>query len=376
MKYAIVYICMYFVSLLSVLLSLFNFNYLGIYASSVEFVRQEITDSIYTDGWDHLSQEFSSKQFQDIKSVSYYSDGNFLYTTIFLNSLFEIHPKSNYTAYGMLIDVDYNVNTGWNGFDYLLKIYYQSNTHTWIYQLKEQTSDGSSRILEQKNNITQFFDLNNQDYVYVTLDLKKINFPKEFIIVFFTDYDYQDNKTDSYQEITDFSDIVFIPPPKFQITTLPNNILLRPGEEETIQININTSNHIIKPDVFFFTENKSEILKSFVRPNKIEIPASGFVTSHLYIKALNNATPQLYSLPIYVDVEFPIQTLSKDFKNEITKQTRLYHNLVINILEPLSFQEKFSEFWKVYGGIISLVGGGFVAGISGLLIEKLRKKNK
>src|SRR5918995_3305642 len=229
MKYAIVYICIYFVSLLSVLLSLFNFNYLGIYASSVEFVRQEITDSIYTDGWDHLSQEFSSKQFQDIKSVSYYSDGNFLYTTIFLNSLFEIHPKSNYTAYGMLIDVDYNVNTGLNGFDYLLKIYYQSNTYTWIYQLKEQTSDGSSRILEQKNNITQFFDLNNQDYVYVTLDLKKINFPKEFIIVFFTDYDYQDNKTDSYQEITDFSDIVFIPPPKFQITTLPNNILLRPG---------------------------------------------------------------------------------------------------------------------------------------------------
>jgi hypothetical protein len=50
--------------------------------------------------------------------------------------------------------------------------------------------------------------------------------------------------------------------------------------------------------------------------------------------------------------------------------------LVINILEPLSFQEKFSEFWKVYGGIISLVGGGFVAGISGLVIEKLRKKNK
>jgi hypothetical protein len=375
MKYAIVYICIYFVSLL-LLLSLFNFNYLDIYASSVEFVRQEITDSINTDGWDHLLQEFSSKQFQDIKSISYYSDGDFLYATIFLNSLFEIHPKSNYTAYGMLIDVDYNINTGWNGFDYLLKIYHKNNTRTWIYQLEEQTSDGSSRILEQKNNITQFFDVNNQNYVYVTLDLKKINFPKEFLIVFFTDYDYQDNKSDSYQEITDFSDLVFIPPPKFQITTLPNNILLRPGEEETIQININTSNHIIKPDVSFFTENKSEILNSFVRPNQIQIPPSGFVTSHLYIKALNNATPQLYSLPIYVDVEFPIQTVSKDFKNEISKKTRLYHNLVINILEPLSFQEKFSEFWNIYGGVISLVGGGFVAGLSGLIIEKLRKKNK
>ncbi len=376
MKYAIVCICIYFVSLLLLLLSLFNFNDLDLYASSIQFVRQEITDSINTDGWDHISQEFSSKLFQDIKSISYYSDGDFLYATIFLNSLFEIHPKSNYTAYGMLIDVDYNINTGWNGFDYLSKIYHKNNTQTWIYQLEEQTSDGSSRILEQKNNITQFFDANNQNYVYVTLDLKKINFPKEFLIVFFTDYDYQDNKSDSYQEITDFSDIVFIPPPKFQLTTLPNNILLRPGEEETIQININTSNHIIKPDVLFFTENKSEIIHSFVRPNKIEIPASGFVTSNLYIKALNNATPQLYSLPIYVDVEFPIQTLSKDFKNEIIKKTRLYHNLVINILEPLSFQEKFSEFWKIYGGIISLVGGGFVAGISGLVIEKLRKKNK
>jgi hypothetical protein len=50
--------------------------------------------------------------------------------------------------------------------------------------------------------------------------------------------------------------------------------------------------------------------------------------------------------------------------------------LVINILEPLSFQEKFSEFWNIYGGVISLAGGGFVAGLSGLIIEKLRKKNK
>ena len=376
MKNAIVYICIYFVSLLLLLSLLFNFNYLDVYSSSVGFVRQEIKDSVDSDGWDHLSQEFSSKQFQDIKSISYYSDGSFLYSTIFLNSLFEIQPKSNYTAYGMLIDVDYNINTGWNGFDYLLKIYHKNNTQTWTYQLEEQTYDGTSRILEQKNNFTQFFDLHNQNYVYVPLDLKKINFPKEFLIVFFTDYDYQDITNNLYHEITDFSDIVFIPPPKFQITTLPNNILLRPGEEETIQININTSNHIIKPDASFFTENKSEILNSFVRPNKIEIPTSGFVTSNLYIKILTNATPQLYSLPIYVDVEFPIQTLSKDFKNEITKKTRLYHNLIINILEPLSFQEKFAKFWIVYGGIISLVGGGFVAGISGLIIEKLRKKNK
>jgi len=344
------------------------------YASPITFVRQEIVDIVNTDGWNHITEEFSSEQFQDIKSITYQSDGNFLYATIFLKSLFEIHPTSNYTAYGMLIDVDYDINTGWNGFDYILTISYNNDQKIWTYQLEERSNDGSARILDQKNNFTKFFDANNSEYVYLLLDLKKINYPEEFLIVFYTDYDYQDNESGSYNAITDFSDMVFIPPPKFQITTLPNNIMLRPGEEDIVQININTSNHIIKPEISFFTENKSDILNSFVRPNKIEIPYSGFAATYLYINILNNASPQLYSLPIYVEVEFPTQTLSKDLKKEITKNTTIYHNLRINILEPFSFEEKFTNFWNVYGGVLSLIGGGFIAGISGILIEKLRKK--
>jgi len=373
MKFKIVYFYTFIMYLL--LLFLFQFEYLDIHASSIEFVRQEIIDSVNIDGWDHIAQDFTSAQFQDMKSITYYSDGNFLYATIFLNSLFEIQPQSNYTAYGMLIDIDYNIDTGWNGFDYLLKIYRENNMQTWSYQLEEQTHDGTLRILYKKNNFTQFFDINNQNYIYVSLDLKKINYPKEFLMVFFTDYDYQNNKSNLYHEITDFSDFIFIPPPKFQITTAPMNILMRPGEKETVQIYMNTSNHIIKPEVSFFIENKSGTLSSFIRPNKIEIPVSGFATSYLYLGALPNATPQLYSLPIYADVKFPIQTLSKDFTKEITKKTRIYHNIIINILEPFSFQEKFTAFWNIYGGLLSLIGGGFIAGISGIVIEKLRKKN-
>jgi hypothetical protein len=375
MKYNIEnnYYYYYFVYSLALLLSL-QLASSDSYSSPITFVRQEIIDIVNIDGWNHITEEFSSEQFQDIKSITYYSDGNFLYATIFLKSLFEIHPKSNYTAYGMLIDVDYDINTGWNGFDYILTISYNNDQKIWTYQLEERSNDGSARILDQKNNFTKFFDASNSEYVYLSLDLKKINYPEEFLIVFYTDYDYQDNESGSYNAITDFSDMVFIPPPRFQITTLPNNIILRPGEEDIVQININTSNRIIKPEISFFTENKSDILNSFVRPNKIEIPYSGFAATYLYINILNNASPQLYSLPIYVKVEFPTQTLSKDLKKEITKNTTIYHNLRINILEPFSFEEKFTNFWNVYGGVLSLIGGGFIAGISGILIEKLRKK--
>ena len=46
------------------------------------------------------------------------------------------------------------------------------------------------------------------------------------------------------------------------------------------------------------------------------------------------------------------------------------------IITPYSAEERFRDFWNTYGGIVGLIGGGFAAGLSALIIDRLRKKGK
>jgi hypothetical protein len=48
--------------------------------------------------------------------------------------------------------------------------------------------------------------------------------------------------------------------------------------------------------------------------------------------------------------------------------------LTINVLEPLTPAEQFESFWKSFGGLIALIGGGFAAGSSALVFDRLKKK--
>ena len=51
-------------------------------------------------------------------------------------------------------------------------------------------------------------------------------------------------------------------------------------------------------------------------------------------------------------------------------------NLTITVQQPLTLEEQFREFWNTYGGIIGLIGGGFAAGFSALLIDRLKKRSR
>ena len=46
------------------------------------------------------------------------------------------------------------------------------------------------------------------------------------------------------------------------------------------------------------------------------------------------------------------------------------------VVEPYPFQEQFKDFWSAYGDIISLIGGGFAAGLSALLIDRFRGRSR
>ena len=51
-------------------------------------------------------------------------------------------------------------------------------------------------------------------------------------------------------------------------------------------------------------------------------------------------------------------------------------NLTIKVLEPLTPSERFKEGWDTYGGFISLVGGGFAAGVTSLLFDRFKDRKK
>ena len=346
--------------------------YHSVIASSPPFVRQEIKDN-YNDGWNHVKNEFViGHNFTDLAAISYYSDGKFLNATFFLRSPFVERPSNNYTAYGMLIDADSNYATGWQGYDYIVKISWDHNNNKWIYSIQEWSSVSITRVLYQKNNFTDFFDKSENRYIHMYLDLDKVSSPKNYIVVFFTDYDFQEGN--EYYEISDYSNFVHIPPPYFTISTSPNSVTLRPGEEKTVEVEVNSSAGVFRPHLFL-SSNRIDDLQAYFTPIERDIPPLGIATSLLHLKLSEHAQLNPRTLQIFANISFPIQYTGGESQIKIISQNMTQNsNLAITVVEPLSFAEQFKEFWITYGGVISLIGGGFGAGFSALVFDKLRKK--
>jgi len=49
-------------------------------------------------------------------------------------------------------------------------------------------------------------------------------------------------------------------------------------------------------------------------------------------------------------------------------------NLTISVIPKLSGIELFKEFWDTFGDFVSLIGGGFIAGITALVFERIKNK--
>ncbi|MGB7954587.1 MAG: hypothetical protein WCF23_11460 [Candidatus Nitrosopolaris sp.] len=43
-------------------------------------------------------------------------------------------------------------------------------------------------------------------------------------------------------------------------------------------------------------------------------------------------------------------------------------------MKALTPQQQFESFWKSFGGLIALIGGGFAAGFSALVFDRLKRK--
>jgi hypothetical protein len=352
------------------LIILFQFLPSKIIAFSPSFVRQEVKDDT-NDWWDHDQQKFTTDyNFADISAVSYFSDGRFLNATLFLRSPFIKEPSGYAPAYGVLINADSNQDTGWEGHDYFMKIEWNNNTNTWNYRLEEWSTSQIARVLDQKSNYTDFFDNGENSYVHLSLDLSKLSFPQQYIVVFFVDYVSLNGPSFA---ISDYSNWIRIPPPEFFMSAIPDELTLRPGEKKPIEVQVNSSTTVFEPHVILST-NQIGGLESHFIANEIDIPPRGVATSDLNVKALNDAKPDRKTLQLFANISFPTQFINRESQlKTINENSTINLNVPVTVIEPLTFEEQFTAFWNVYGDPISLVGGGFAAGFAALVFNKLQK---
>lgn len=358
------------------------------YGLSPSFSTQEIIEPKYNDLQPDPNlpcppSVYSSLQdyihIPDISAVSYYSNGTVLNATVILSQQFK--NVSSYVAYHMIIGpqggYDY---VGQGRHTYVDTIYTENNPQKWIRWIYEQFSNGFQRTLYKNENYSGFFNQENNTISF-SLDLSKIGYPSNYLLSFDAQdgFYYDGNK---FCNLIDTTHWYPIPLPSFTISMAPSSVELRPGEKKVIELIAKASIHA-SSNVTFYPRDINGLEVS-VNPKTMSIPPLGSNISSITIKAGDNLGDRL--LPsvntLYMDAILTIPDLtflkqgSRHVEgNSLTENiSKTFSNLTITLLPNLTPQEQFAEFWKSYGDFIGLVAGGFIAGLTALVIDRIKKK--
>jgi hypothetical protein len=354
--------------------------------------------------------------------------------TIIFSSPFEDEglnePSWHETTYTLAVDIDsvHDVVT-----DYRIKVSRNPNntwTEYWTRQVQEVSANDKTIVLEQQNNYTGFFDKEGS-YVLFSFDLDRANYPQTYKVVFYiTDYFVKNHR---FCRLIDTTNWVIIPPPEFVMSENPSSLVLRPGEEKNVQLQLKGSTDLQSEAVLtinknadsieqaqidnkevsdFFTdalsiywlpkeipnlivtyllaamddsEQKRSIfseLKNETKhladlainfiPNKTSIPPSGMGTSTLHLKVSENATAKPYTIPINATISFPPVITNRGgeiFSNNKSVSVVESSDLTLTVLPPYSPGEHLKNFSDTWITPISGIWT-FLAGV-GVVIAPL-----
>jgi hypothetical protein len=370
-------------------------------ASSPSFVRQEILDR--DDDWYLVKSRNGSSPWEtsdgkvvqvntaenikectteqhrfpssDLAAVSYLSDAKTLNASIWLSSSFR-SLSSHKMGYTMSVDIHSVYETGT---DYYVIIKKDPFSKTWTKTVEEGSATGEKRLLDKNDNYTGFFK-DGKRYINLTLNLKDLNFPDQYKLIF-TAWDIF-LKDSRLCNLIDISTWVHVPPPEFVISASPSSVILRPGQEKSVELQMKATTAIIPANVFLFT-NRIDGLNLNLIPNKVFTTTRGAATSILQVKALENSKARTYTLPILANISFPTagKLLGSDqiVSNSLSRNITMSSNIAIEVLNPLTFEEKLNNFYVAYFSPVSGIYGaisGIITGIVAWIIAKLRKKRK
>ena len=378
---------------------------LNVLADSPSFSRQEVGDDEHdginingdagTQSIDDYKDPLDNST--DILKITYLSDAKNLNASLWLGGNFSENPASRgaqAVVYGMLLDIDSNPKTGFQGVDYQLEVQWMNSSKIWNMFLGEYPSvDDASlkdpadylKILDIKKNYTDFF-VDNKPYVTLSLPLEDVAFPSKFKAMYYGIVIYN-----SSNMVVDLGSWIDIPPANLAISTLPNPVIIRQGEQKNVAVQLKSNNGFISNVASFLPiENYSKIdvqlhnideLNSGIAGN--DVSSSNMGPSTFIIKVSSDAEIGEYTIPILVNMStgsvFPSDflRLSKfNFSVPTRGNILTIANMTITVTEPVTAQEQIKEFWGAYGGIISLVGAGFGGGLASYVLDRVKgRKN-
>ena len=354
------------------------------------FPRQEINAGIHNGIEVNVSAQTQSKadykglldNSSDIQRVTYSSNGKTLNTTLWLGGVVKETPSvygASTVAYGLLVDADNNPTTGKFGVDYQKEIQWNNKTKNWNNLLVEYSSPEHFRTIELRINDTRFSD--NQNYIPLSLDLNSITSPSKYRVMYYATVIYNNNS----KIVLDLTNWVDIPPPEFTISTLPEPVVLRQGEQKDIGVQLKSSAGVTTTAVGFTpAENYSSVKVEFNpdRENKSSFGGIG-APAPFRIVVPTGAQVGQYTIPILVNIStgsiFPSKFINlPNFNLSVPTQgyVSTKTNLTISVLAPPNIGEQIKDFWTVYGATISILIAGFAGAFSTYLFDHLKQRKK
>jgi hypothetical protein len=351
-------------------------------AASPVFTRHYMKDGLFD--WLDVNRRTKTVQGEpatDLVGVSYFSNGQTLNSTVWVLAPF-IRQPSQYDAlnYGVMVDSDYDKTTGVGGVDYQLEVSWKNKTKTWDKALTEWSTSGRSKLLVENRNYTGFYQ-NGSYYVSLPLDLSTILFPNKYRIAFYAESQKGGRLT------TDFSNWINIPPANLAITTSPNPIVLRQGEQKMVEVRLNTTQGF-EPLVHLSINNVPGLNMTF-KYTAVQVTSQGFTSVPLKIIASNTVSPSPYTLLLSTNSSFPTAEFigasvpnsglpGKSLPDYLTPKEENSASrtvLVVTIQDALSNIDRISDFWNKLGSPISFVYG-IAAGLSPSIFSIVKRKLK
>ena len=285
--------------------------------NSPQFERQEVRDD--NSDWVNMltgenlgNNDSKGPPYTDINSINYFSDGNTLSATFWVSSISDLTTGNDISNtkqiyYGMLIDSDFNNDTGYQGIDYQVEIKWNDTSKKWNRSFNEFSANGHTR------NITTVID-NHVNFlskkggsVILDADLKPMLFPDKYRLFFYA-YSLSNGNY-----LLDAVRWVYVPPPEFTVSTKPEILVMVPGEKKNVDVLINSTTGF-QPVVRLDVDNIPKGINLTTGDTIIPVPPYGFATTTLTLNAEQTALPGSRTFFILANISF----LNSTFHSPIT----------------------------------------------------------
>ena len=310
----------------------------------------------------------------DITSVDYSSDGRNLSATFWLFRLFsdpaQIKPEFKEVDYGMLIDSDFNSNTGFGGIDYKIEINWNKQTEKWTQTIEKWSNFGKTRQVENKPIGPNIFQKGGS-YVLLSINLDRIQNPEKYKVIFYTD-----SRKENGEVIIDYTRWIAIPPLVLVSQIYPTTIDLVQGERKTVQVTLNSTEGYQPIVSLSANTGDKEVIPSIDLQN-ITVPSYGVITIPLTVYASKDAKVGPTTLFVFVNSSFPPEELLK-IKGEKNEQRVSPFN-VISRASALVLTDRSPDLVEQVGSVWSKIGDftnfiyGIIVGISPFIYTRIKK---